>query len=129
MAHCKGGNALVLVLLVTSLGGLLALMSAKTSIWYGDFTHSLIAREQIMCVVQGLLRCGMARAERDFDLLCKEGASLHARVTQDDQTYILSIEPYTNQIAISCSLGGVARMSARLCKDQRGQIHVRDFQR
>lgn len=133
MDRYKIGNALVVVLLATAMVGIGAAIGLKTILWAADFKNALILGARWTSCAQGLVRCGIERARRDFEGLCKAGTPVMSSVAHEGALYTITIQPVKDHLLISCTINQDDKIrgcvSAELFKSSSGDLHVRGFQR
>lgn len=133
MAKHAQGTALLIVLLLTACITTLGLLSFKSSLWGDSLDHAVYQKEKQYQFAQGLLDCGIARAKRDFDIICKDKKIINGQLQCEQMRGTVLINPKGNLIMVASTviLGSqeAYTISAELIKDEHLLVSVRCFQR
>lgn len=133
MAKNNSGSALLIVLLLTCLMGTLGFLALQSSAWSSCLDYAVCQKEKQFRLAQGLLDCGIARAKRDFDAICKNKKPIAGTVSHKNMSGRLLIEPKGSIIAIASWIqyGNQPPYSLRaeLFKDEYSLVRIRCFQR
>jgi hypothetical protein len=127
------GNALVAVLLLASLMAVVGILAIKSVSWASDLNYAVYQQEKQFRFAQGILDCGISKATRDFDLICKGKKTITGSLQHHDSECQLIIEPKSTLILIACNvLSGRAptyTLTAELTKDSQSIVRIQGFQR
>ena len=133
MAKNIPGNALVTVLLLSSLMAIVGLLAIKSTGWTSDLNHAVYHQEKQFRLAQGLLDCGISRARRDFDLICKNKKTITGSIDHYGHDGQLIIEPKGTLIQVTCNLLSgqtpLYTLKADLIKDSQSIVRIQGFQR
>lgn len=127
------GTALLIVLFIAASMAAVGLLSFKSSLWGDSLDQAIYQKEKQYQFAQGLLDCGIARAKRDFDIICKNKNNINGQLQYEQMSGAVLINPKGNVITVASTvtIGSQAAytISAELVKDEHLLVSVRCFQR
>ncbi|CAN5134179.1 hypothetical protein BH09DEP1_BH09DEP1_2620 [soil metagenome] len=133
MAKNNPGTALLIVLIISSLMATVGFLAIQSSSWSSCLDQAVCQKENQFQLAQGLLDCGIARASRDFDAICKNKNPLNGTLQHQNIAGHLHIEPQGKVITMASTiqLGSESPycVRAELFKDEHSSVRIRCFQR
>lgn len=125
------GSALLLVLLLSSFLSIICLLAINTTIWMQSMQQAVHESDHHLRLAHGMLKCAIARAKRDFELLTKNKKIVRGTLYYNDLEATMSLEPVAKAIRVSCHIVKGDRqlglLSASVGKKENGQIGVLEF--
>lgn len=133
MAKSNPGTALIMVLLLSSLMATVGLLMMGYTSWGNSLHNAVYEQEKQFRFAQGVLDCGISKAVRDFDKICKNKKTITGSIEHHDHDGQLIIEPKGTLIQVTCNLLSsqtpIYTLKAELIKDSQSIVRIQGFQR